>query len=872
MGFDIDACCVGFDGKRVLALPRCVRSLRSRTILVDLDRRSLTYEKRLIKYSQRGFLICVGGFRFADLDTQHFAKQPRWALKGLGKILKVSNRNSWNYAWFDIFDIVDLQKSLRETADSGTQMLGSGNDGDYGFIPYWGGYVTQQALDELKKEGTTSFPLKDGSVAKLSNVCSDDVELDLTWITQDPGRQVMTGSFHPVSGGDWGEQHRWNRNHLPPPEDADGFLQHAPDANRKSSLTSLFNRRRFFYTYLLGVRARSIINVVLLPAPNSFAAEAILPYLLDEDVGRFAMATTSEKNLVFPGKDIAQLIKKRLESSHQDSVNPALIDHLERNSAAAVIAGQANPIHNPVLASLIRVYASVCQSKLQADPDTVFPADTKSLLLGLVDELMYNCKTESNRRWQDRDLLASSSFIGKLFKSLTYYSRPDSELSLFPSGTKWHPKVVTSMPSMQNSLSQPGAYTAQAKRDRYTKQTERPILSAAGGKSSSSYNFEFSEHLFRIYFQQQSVTQEQLSNGGVTEIYEDLIGSGEAAFIPSAGVEQQKYLQYTYLIEKLLRQIFHIALDNVEFERPLADSIKTVVLVPADIFRAISSDRLLWCVFSQCVFPSTGMLPKGLRTDCLQHSRRLLSEGIIDMTTWNSNRSMRNSAMHFQLESIKLLIEKMDKKVKQGQRANQLKFMTNDLHEKMKYLASLEKKGTESQVASILEWVEDLKCRLQQDTGQEMEERQEMEEMEEMEDVEADVLLSSLYFVGKHYVSAERVHSLAGAIGILLPKQLDACTPILAAVDEFIVSAVEEAISIAKVAQRSGDSVLEISVTHTTASLRLITSADETSQMRPVGFTDTSKEHGKSRGILEMWMSREIGGALMAGRAAGGRR
>ena len=49
MGFDVDSCAVCFDGARVLAAPRAVRALSRRANVVDLDRRSYTFETRLLK-------------------------------------------------------------------------------------------------------------------------------------------------------------------------------------------------------------------------------------------------------------------------------------------------------------------------------------------------------------------------------------------------------------------------------------------------------------------------------------------------------------------------------------------------------------------------------------------------------------------------------------------------------------------------------------------------------------------------------------------------------------------------------------------------------------------------------------------------------
>ena len=890
-GFDIDACCVGFDGKRVLALPRCVRALRSRTMLVDLDRRSLTYEKRLLKYSQRGFLIACGGFREADFDRGHFAKQPRWICKGLAKLL--TRAVSPRFSYFSIFDISTFQEELRDQAKGGSQYLGSGNYGDYGFVPYWGGFVTQAAIDELKKEGTKDFPLKDGSFAHLANVCKD-VVLDLKWVTQAPGRQIMTGSFHPISGGDWSEQHRWNRNHLPPPEDAEDDKSGPKQAhsNQKSSLTSLFNRRRFFHSYLLSVRARSIINAVLLPAPNSFAAEAILPYLLAEDIGRFAMTTTSGgHSAIFPGQDVASLIQSRVEMGHHDSVNPVLIGHLERNSVSAVIAGHTNPVHNPVLSSLTRLFADVIRCKLappkalskstsirkvsvdsiststkiENNPDTVFPSDTKSLLVGIVDELMFQSSLASRTsysRIKRRHLSASSSFISKFLESSHSYSYSASdELKLLPAGCKWHPMVLEKMSSLYSFASKPKWRSAAAK-------LERPL----SGKHLSSHRFEFSEHLVRIFFQQSGAIREQLSSGDMQEVFEDIVGSGEpSAFIPGlGGIERRKIIAYTYMVEKILRQLLHIVMDNIIDKDSLSQELP--VIKPANVFRALSSDRLLWCLFSQCVFPSTGMLPSGLRSDCLQRSRRVLSEGIEDMAAWNHQRKTRIEEVSFQHKHITDLRRKIEHELKYGRSsAKKLQSLTERLMEAFDALASHER--NDSQVALILEWGNKVQDRLQEDMG--------------IENTEEDVSIANIPVVQArmpgqftefsmkplqqpidpmkdHYISTVHVHTLAAAAGITLQTS-NACTPILLAVDEFVCAAVDEAIAIAQIAERSSTTPTLVTVTAVVAALRLIMSADESSQMRPVGF---AKPKGKSRGILEIWMSREVGGALMVGRAA----
>ena len=81
VGFDIDCCSVGFDGASVHAIPRSKRAINTRCSnynnnnlillgnLVDMSRRSLTYETRLYKYATRGFSVAVPGLSRQHIDT-----------------------------------------------------------------------------------------------------------------------------------------------------------------------------------------------------------------------------------------------------------------------------------------------------------------------------------------------------------------------------------------------------------------------------------------------------------------------------------------------------------------------------------------------------------------------------------------------------------------------------------------------------------------------------------------------------------------------------------------------------------------------------------------------------------------------------------
>ncbi|MDE2097421.1 MAG: hypothetical protein KGL39_09270 [Patescibacteria group bacterium] len=70
LGFDVDCCCVAYDGKRVLATARGLRALETKTNIVNPSRQSTSYESRLLKYARRGFAIAVPGFTAAMLTEQ----------------------------------------------------------------------------------------------------------------------------------------------------------------------------------------------------------------------------------------------------------------------------------------------------------------------------------------------------------------------------------------------------------------------------------------------------------------------------------------------------------------------------------------------------------------------------------------------------------------------------------------------------------------------------------------------------------------------------------------------------------------------------------------------------------------------------------
>jgi len=236
MGFDIDSCAVGFDGVRVYAHPRAARALKYQFNLVDMSRRSPTYEQRLFKYSRRGFCVAVPGLDRSRISQDLLINYwRRKNAKGLAKLIVLEYNTTrretrfWNTrALSKTFDID--KKDVHEEASYS----------DYAniHIPYGPKWSADGVLGHLRmmNERANDWyyricicnPPRAESVVclcgtideVLGNTISsgdingkwwdnDEEEYLVTfkhvvaaemWLTDNPGSQTMlTGSFHPLT-------------------------------------------------------------------------------------------------------------------------------------------------------------------------------------------------------------------------------------------------------------------------------------------------------------------------------------------------------------------------------------------------------------------------------------------------------------------------------------------------------------------------------------------------------------------------------------------------------------------------------------------------------------------------------------------------
>ncbi|MDP2435881.1 MAG: WGR domain-containing protein [archaeon] len=234
VGFDIDSCCFGFDGTRTYCLPRAARALKYHINVVDVTRRSLSYEHRLWKYAKRGFRIACPGLDRARVDSGLYDVSRKTS--GLAKLLLLE----WRYG--STAPAAAASTNLFSITPDDQEALGFG-EGDYDsglLIPYGAAFPQNRILRLLQQRNRANFfirkalnrgqtpfgnlvvvglqAVKTGSALSttgptvVSSSLSNATPSDLTnfagpivWRTDNPGGQggLATGSFNPLPADGW---------------------------------------------------------------------------------------------------------------------------------------------------------------------------------------------------------------------------------------------------------------------------------------------------------------------------------------------------------------------------------------------------------------------------------------------------------------------------------------------------------------------------------------------------------------------------------------------------------------------------------------------------------------------------------------------
>ncbi|KAK2765211.1 hypothetical protein FQN54_008910 [Arachnomyces sp. PD_36] len=85
-GFDVDCSCTAFDGSQVWASPRALSAFVTQTNVIDITRRSPSYENRLAKYARRGFEVHWPNLDRSKVDPTIFERSFSHVL-GLARLL-----------------------------------------------------------------------------------------------------------------------------------------------------------------------------------------------------------------------------------------------------------------------------------------------------------------------------------------------------------------------------------------------------------------------------------------------------------------------------------------------------------------------------------------------------------------------------------------------------------------------------------------------------------------------------------------------------------------------------------------------------------------------------------------------------------------
>ncbi|KAI8049744.1 ankyrin repeat-containing domain protein [Syncephalis plumigaleata] len=251
MGFDVDCCSVGYDGKRVWALPRAREAIIRCQNRVDLTRRSPSYEVRLAKYSGRGFEILVPGLDRERINPTIYERSFE-KLYGLARLLvmeelgtpdaryvflekrrqhrkRPAHKNAGSYAANHRGSFGDLKGGSFDNSDYETVHLPYGASWNANNIVHRL-YTKDMILNSPwypKNRGRNikfhRHPCFFGTMQEVMGDCcghcpditklSEDEqptpnEMDayvqgvIEFIKDDPGRQAI-GSFHPITEGDW---------------------------------------------------------------------------------------------------------------------------------------------------------------------------------------------------------------------------------------------------------------------------------------------------------------------------------------------------------------------------------------------------------------------------------------------------------------------------------------------------------------------------------------------------------------------------------------------------------------------------------------------------------------------------------------------
>ncbi|KAN0024453.1 hypothetical protein ACTFIV_008861 [Dictyostelium citrinum] len=213
MGFDIDCCSIGYDGTDVYAMPRAIKAVTTSCNIVSMSRRSLTYETRLFKYALRGFSIRVPNLDKRKIPMGSICSQDAKGATGLLRLLIMEFKfvtgkgdpSSFNFGASSDYSEIEIPNGRNWSVNSAVNFINYKEKSQF-FAKKKQGFKHCHLIvvGNQAKEGKASWckKCKQGNAPENSD-SQDVVTGPIQWITENPGQQILTGSFHPINDDTW---------------------------------------------------------------------------------------------------------------------------------------------------------------------------------------------------------------------------------------------------------------------------------------------------------------------------------------------------------------------------------------------------------------------------------------------------------------------------------------------------------------------------------------------------------------------------------------------------------------------------------------------------------------------------------------------
>lgn len=183
-GFDLGSSAVGFDGDRIYFTTLSKFAYEYGCNIVDTTRRSTTYEKRLVKYNKRGFMIIMPKFNINNIkllrDEYYYIDN-----------ITLPFLQTYDYVHYDNLIIVKCIYALNNDY----------NNDDYdGKRHVTWGYKLKDLVNKILHITLASSSVPNDDTPPLYDFIENienNENNEINWITKSPGTQ-LTSSFNPI--------------------------------------------------------------------------------------------------------------------------------------------------------------------------------------------------------------------------------------------------------------------------------------------------------------------------------------------------------------------------------------------------------------------------------------------------------------------------------------------------------------------------------------------------------------------------------------------------------------------------------------------------------------------------------------------------